>query len=191
VVDSSTAVATIYVWRKLDSVSKFTVVHMDMLVISFQVRHAVSRNEIRQQKFLSTIHTNPPRSHIQGCYVHIYFLYKKFRRSPFWQNETQILYTSRRQISCLGSLQVGALNIWKCVHILFYRSVCGPTLHQLKQDSAALRLKFTRMDQNIVTHIYMALHSSTTPFPSLIFSISDTHKHAQWLPYGFFFLIQK
>lgn len=64
----------------------------------------------------------------------------------------------------------------------------GPALCQWKQDSAVLTLKFTRMAKNIVTHtnstlhllaIYTALHPSTALFPSLIFSISDAHKHAQ------------
>lgn len=102
----------------------------------------------------------------------------------------------RNKIPCLGKLQ--ALNI--CTHIIFslYLSVWlwGPALCQWKQDSAVLMLKFTRMAKNIVTHtnstlhllvIYTALRPSTALFPSLIFSISDTHKHVQWLPYGFFF----
>jgi hypothetical protein len=52
------------------------------------------------------------------------------------------------------------------------------------------------MAKNIVTltnctlkllAIYRAPRHRTTLFPSLIFSISDTHKHVQSLPYGFFF----
>jgi hypothetical protein len=122
------------------------------------------------------------KSDIQDCYIHIYFPYNKFRRSTSWENETQILYSSGREISCLGSPQVGPLNVWKCVHISLSRSVCGLTLHQLKKESSMLRLKFTRMAQNIVIRSpsstvprYAWLYTSVLHHFHLSFSLFQTH----------------
>jgi hypothetical protein len=147
-----------------------------------------------QLKFLSTAHIDPPIFDIQVCYVHIYFPYKKFRSSPSWQKEKQALYSSRSQTSRLGPLQVGPLNIWKCVHILFYHSVCGPTLRQLKQDSATLGLKFTRMAQNIVTQSpsrYTRLYTPVVHYFHLSFSLFQTHINMLSDSHMAFFLIRK